>query len=186
MENNTVKKASKLIERKSNFQMESKKKSTMHIIEDDLETKNNINKYTLDIECIIPEKQRKSKSKSKKVMKKSDLNTDNSNKKSKIIVENNGKMPKMPKIDSKNKIIKSSENILNPIVPKNMLDIPIQSKLKIQIPVEDAEKEDMIKKSNIPHSKVGKNGEIIVPKKEFKKKFIIPTSASHSADPKST
>ena len=168
MENQTVKKANKLKERKLDSQIESKKRSAIHIINDNLETKNNLTKplNTLDIEC-IPEKPRKSKSPSKKVMKKSDLNVDISKKVSKIIVKNDRKLTK---IDSINKNTESSQNILNSITPENMLDIPGQPKLKIQIPVEDAEKEDMIKKSNIPHSKVGKNGLTVIRKKKQQKK----------------
>ena len=165
MQNETVKKAKKLKEKKSDFLIDSKKRSPNNIINDNLKTKNK-----LDIEC-IREKPRKSKSKPKKVMKKSDLNTDISKKLPKIIVKNDGKLTKF---DSINKNTESSQNILNSITPKNMLDIPGQSKLKIQIPVEDAEKEDMIKKSNIAHSKVGKNGLIVIREKKPKKNAEKP------------
>ena len=163
MENETIKKADKLSKRKSHSQIESKKKSAIHIIEDNFETNNNLTKRpnTIDIESIIPEKQRKSKSKSKKVMKKSDLNINNSKKVSKIIVKNDGKFEK---IDSQNKNIESAQNLLNSITP----DIPCPSKLIIQIPVE-AQKKDLIKELNTPNSKVGKNDQIVIRKKESKK-----------------
>ena len=175
MEKETVKKANKLIVTKPDFQIESKKKSTMHTIENNFETNNNINKNIIDIKCIIPEKQRKSKSKPKKVMKKSDLNSHNSKKISKIIVENN---EKKPKTDSKNKNIESSQNILNSIIPINMLDILGPSELKIQIPLEATEKKDLKKELNNPNSKFDKNGQIVIrnriPKKKPELKFTIP------------
>ena len=165
IEKETVKKANKLIEAKLDFHIESKKKSNTHI-KNNFETNNTID---IDIECIIPEKQRISKSKSKKLIKISDLNTNNSKKISKIIVHNNGKKPKT---DTKSKNIESSQNIVNSITPRNMLDIPAPSKLKIQIPVEDTEKKDLIKESNSPNSKVGKNGSIVIRKKQSKKNRI--------------